>query len=161
MDWLLIGLVILAILVNIKSFFVLSQSKQQRTEMVEDTEDIHQSMEEFVTNLEKENDELYNKLIDFIKIKESKLDKRIRILEKILETNDMNNAIIEDTPIKQEDVKRIHAIRPKVNELENEKIPQLYKQGFSPKQIAKVLQMDHGEVELIVSMIRKKQSYQK
>jgi len=161
MDWLLIGLVILAILVNIKSFIVLSQSKQQRTEMVEDTEDIHQSMGEFVTNLEKENDELYNKLIDFIKVKESNLDKRIRILENKIETNGTNTAIIEDTPIKQEVVKQIHTIRPKFDELENEKISKLYKQGFSPKQIAKVLQMDHGEVELIVNMIRKKQSYQK
>ena len=70
MEWLLIGLIILVILVNIRSFIVLNQFKQKRTQMLEDTDAIHQSMENFVTNLEKENDELYHKLIDYIKEKE-------------------------------------------------------------------------------------------
>ncbi|UJF27122.1 DUF6115 domain-containing protein [Planococcus sp. 107-1] len=46
-------------------------------------------------------------------------------------------------------------------ESDQEKISKLHKQGFAPKQIAKVLKMEHGEVELIVNMLKKKKSYQK
>jgi flagellar basal body-associated protein FliL len=161
MEWLLIGLIILVILVNIRSFIVLSQFKKQRTQMLEDTETIHQSMEEFVTNLEKENEELYHKLVYYIKVKESKLDERIRQLEEQLDSKVMRTPIKEDTPHNQDDEMQTIAINPNVNELENEKISTLYKQGFSPKQITKVLQIDHGEVELVINMLRKKESYHK
>ena len=50
---------------------------------------------------------------------------------------------------------------PADNVQETDKLLQLYKQGFSEKQIAKVLQMDLGEVELVLNMFKKKQSYQK
>ena len=159
MEWLLIGLIILVILVNIRSFIVLNQFKQKRTQMLEDTEAIHQSMAEFVANLEKENDELYDKLVDYIKENESKLDERIRLLEEQLDTAvNRRTPGLEQTSLNQEnDI----AIGPIVNELENDKIPTLYKQGFSAKQIAKVLQIDHGEVELVINMLRKKESYHK
>ena len=160
MEWLLIGLIILVILVNIRSFIVLNQFKQKRTQMLEDTDAIHHSMEEFVTNLEKENDELYHKLVDYIKEKESKLDERIRLLEEQLDSEVKRTPNMEHTT-EQEDDKQTIAMNSIVNEKENEKIPTLFKQGFSPKQIAKVLQIDHGEVELVVNMLRKKQSYLK
>lgn len=161
MEWLLIGLIILVILVNIRSFMVLSQFKQQRTQLLEDTEAIHQSMEEFVTNLEKENDELYNKLIDYIKEKESKLDVRIRQLEEQKDIELKSPPNMEHTKENPEDEQQTVAMNPIGNEPETQKIPTLYKQGFSPKQIAKVLQMDHGEVELVINMLRKKESYHK
>jgi hypothetical protein len=160
MEWLLIGLIILVILVNIRSFIVLNQFKQKRAQMLEDTDAIHQSMADFVTNLEKENDELYHKLVDYIKEKESKLDERIRLLEEQLDREVKRTPNMEHT-IDQDDEKQNIAMSPIVNDLENEKIPTLYKQGFSPKQIAKVLQIDHGEVELVVNMLRKKESYHK
>lgn len=157
MEWLLIGLIILMILVNIRSFIVLNQFKQKRAQMLEDTEAIHHSMAEFVTNLENENDELYHKLVEYIKEKESKLDERIRQLEEQLDTEVKRTPNIEHTSDNQDDEKQTIAMSPIVNELENEKISTLYKQGFSPKQIAKVLQIDHGEVELVINMLRKKE----
>mgnify|MGYP003498164618 CR=1 FL=1 len=157
MEWLLIGLIILVILVNIRSFMVLSQFKKQRTQLLEDTEAIHQSMEEFVTNLEKENDELYNKLIDYIKVKESKLDERIRRLEDQLDSGIMSAS----TSVHTIDKQQTNDINSNVDEFENEKISKLYKQGFSPSQITKVLKMDQGEVELVINMLKKKQSYNK
>jgi len=156
-EWLLIGLIILVILVNIRSFMVLSQFKQQRTQLLEDTEAIHQSMEEFVTNLEKENDELYNKLIDYIKVKESKLDERIQRLEEQLDSGIMSAS----TSVHTIDKQQTNDINSNVDEFENEKISKLYKQGFSPSQITKVLKMDQGEVELVINMLKKKQSYNK
>ena len=161
MEWLLIGLIILMILVNIRSFIVLNQFKQKRAQMLEDTDAIHQSMAEFVTNLEKENDELYHKLVDYIKEKESKLDERIRLLEEQLDTEVNRTPNMEYTTDNQDDEKQTIAMNSIVNEKENEKIPTLFKQGFSPKQIAKVLQIDHGEVELVVNMLKKKESYHK
>lgn len=136
---------------------VLSQFKQQRTHLLADTEAIHQSMEEFVTNLEKENDELYNKLIDYIKVKESKLDERIRRLEEQLDSGIMSASPSVHTIDKQQ----TNDINSNVDEFENEKISKLYKQGFSPAQITKVLKMDQGEVELVINMVKKKQSYNK
>ena len=111
---------------------VLSQFKKQRTQLLEDTEAIHQSMEEFVTNLEKENDELYNKLIDYIKVKESKLDERIRRLEDQLDSGIMSASTSVHTIDKQDDEKQTNDINSNVDEFENEKISKLYKQGFSP-----------------------------
>jgi uncharacterized protein YcbK (DUF882 family) len=161
LDLLLIGLIILVILVNIRSFIVLNQFKQKRIQMLEDTEAIHQSMEEFVDNIEKENDELYNKLVGYIKVKESKLDERIRLLEEQLDTSLMiapTNVHMFDN---QGDEEQTNDIYSNEKELENEKISKLYKQGFSPKQITKVLKIDQGEVELVINMLIKKQSYNK
>lgn len=160
-EWLLIGLTILVIVVNIRSFIVLNQFKLQRAQMVKDTESLHQSMGEFVSNVEKENDELYHKLIDYIKEKESKFDERIRQLEGQQDTELKSPHNMEDTKANQAAEQQAIAMNPIGNEPETQKIPTLYKQGFSPKQIAKVLQMDHGEVELVINMLRKKESYHK
>lgn len=140
---------------------MLTQFKQERKKMLEDTEALHQSMEEFVANIEKENDELYHKLVDYIKVKESKLDEKIRLVEEQLETTMMTattNLHMLDT---QDDDKQTDEIYLNEKELENEKISKLYKQGFSPKQITKVLKIDQGEVELVINMLVKKQSYNK
>lgn len=159
-EWLLIALIILVILVNIRSFIVLNQFKQQRAKMVEDTEAINQSMEEFVTRIEKENDELYRELVNYIKMKESKLDERIRILEEERDKQVKSTPVKLQTPVTQVDEQQIQESSPN-DEQDNEKIAKLYKQGFSPKQIAKVLQIEHGEVELIINMFKKKQTYYK
>ncbi|MBW9234811.1 hypothetical protein JQK62_21740 [Leptospira santarosai] len=62
---------------------------------------------------------------------------------------------------KQNDEAHVYVAASEVHEQENDKMLKLYKQGFSEKQIAKVLQMDLGEVELVLNMFKKKQSYQK
>ncbi|UJF27121.1 hypothetical protein [Planococcus sp. 107-1] len=84
MEWLLIELIVLVLLLNIRAIIVLVQNKQKREELSEDTALIHQGMEEFVEKIEKENEELYQKLADYIKVREDKFEKRIRLLEKQL-----------------------------------------------------------------------------
>lgn len=161
LDWFLMAMIILVILVNIRSFLVLAELKQKRAQMIEDINAIHGSMEEFVTSVEKENDELYQRFVDHIQMKDSKFDERIRLLEEKL-----NNEIAGSSPLKlqqeqQDDEAPDYVAASEVHEQENDKMLKLYKQGFSEKQIAKVLQMDLGEVELVLNMFKKKQSYQK
>ena len=161
MDWVLIGLVILAVAINVTSFLVLIQVKRQKEQAIDDAELIQQSVEEFVANVEKENDELYRELVNYIKAKEKKLDERIRVLEEKPGTEVTEVVAATPAPADKEAEQQ-----PEITEVVaagegKEKIPQLYKQGFSPKQIARVLQVDHGEVELIINMFNKKQSYQK
>ena len=112
----------------------------KKWQMDEDPTGIHESMTAFVVQLEKENDELYDKLIAYIKENEMKLTERIEYLEK----NGSASFEVAENPEK--------------NSMETEKVIQLSKQGFSPKQIAKVLQMDYGKVELVVNMKNKRQS---
>ena len=159
LDWFLIAMIILVILVNIRSFLVLAELKQKRAQLKEDIDAIHGSMEEFVTRVEKENDELYEKMIDYIQDKDSKLNERIRMLEEKLNAISSDNAFQTLPPDTQ--AHEINHSAPADNAQETDKLLQLYKQGFSEKQIAKVLQMDLGEVELVLNMFKKKQSYQK
>lgn len=161
LDWFLIAMIILVILVNIRSFLVLAELKQKRAQMKEDIDAIHGSMEEFVTSVEKENDELYEKMIDYIRVKDSKLDERIRMLEEKLNTVTTDSSAKTFPLGEQDDVKQAYTEASAVNDQENDKMLKLYKQGFSEKQIAKVLQIDLGEVELVLNMFKKKQSYQK
>lgn len=152
--WLLIALILLSIMVNIRSFMVLSQFKQQRKQMAEETAALHQSMEEFVENIESENDELYSKLADTIKENEKKSEERIRRLEQRKELAPLSEASEAETelPVTAEPEKELQGTA---------KIEQLHKQGFSAKQIAKVVEAERGEVELVINMFQKKQSYQK
>lgn len=170
MEWLLIGLILLAIAVNMRSFIVLNQFQKQRKAMLEDAEAVNSNMEEFVANLEKENDELYNRLVEHIAQKESRMEERMRELELKIGTGiaahtvDEVAAAPEAKKVKQK--KTAKPAEPEEPEAdpdlpENEKIEQLYKQGFSPAQIAKVVAAERGEIELIINMYKKKQSYQK
>lgn len=156
MEWLLIELIVLVLLLNIRAIVVLVQNKRRREELSEDTALIHQGMEEFVEKIEKENEELYQKLADYIKVREDKFEKRIRLLEKQLAAGKIEAPVQLEMPEQQEESDLFDEV-----ESDQEKISKLHKQGFAPKQIAKVLKMEHGEVELIVNMLKKKKSYQK
>lgn len=134
MEWLLIAIIILLLLMNVK--LLLSLKKQQQPD--EDLTGIHESMEAFVIQLEKENDELYDKLIAYVKESEHKLMERVDSLAQ------NGPAVFEEKEISEK------------SPVETEKVIQLSKQGFSSKQIAKVLQMDYGKVELIVNMKNKR-----
>lgn len=160
-DWFLIGMVVLVIFVNIRSFMVLAQFNKQRAQLVEDTNAIHQSMEEFVTTLEQENEELYEKFVAYSKEKESKLEERIRFLENQLSTGVTEKHVVNHNQNQPGEEIEPDIAEVSVQEQTHEKIRTLSKQGFSPNQIAKVLQIDHGEVELVVKMIKNKQGYQK
>lgn len=167
MEWLLILLILLAIAVNIRSFIALNQFQKQRKIMLEDAEAVNASMEEFVANLEQENDELYNRLVEHIAQKESRIEERMRELElKIGSGTAVHAADQALVAPKTKTVKQKKTAKPAEPEIdpelpENEKVEQLHKQGFSPAQIAKVVAAERGEIELIINMYKKKQSYQK
>lgn len=170
MEWVLILLILLAIGVNIRSFIVLNQFQKQRNIMIEDAEAVNASMEEFVANLERENDELYNRLVEHIAQKESRLEERLNELEQRAGNEKAAAPVKSLKPSKktkapkaeQQMVEAMPAERVIDPALpENERIEQLHKQGFSTAQIAKVVKAERGEIELIINMYRKKQSYQK
>lgn len=155
MEWLFAALLlVLAILVNVRSFFGISEIKQQRQQMMEESEAISQSMEEFVEKLEKENDELYHKLVNYIKVRDSALDGKIQALEEKLG----DSSAVGQTVIKLETEAPVEETIS--DSTDQEKIAQLYKQGFTSSQIAKVLHMDRGAVELAINLYSKKKSYQ-
>lgn len=156
MEWLLIELIVLVLLLNIRAIIVLMRNRQKREELSEEAALIHQGMEEFVEKIEKENEELYQKLADYIKVKEDKFEKRVRLLEKQLAAEKTGVSVEVEEPEKQEESHFLVEA-----ESDQEKVAKLHKQGFAPKQIAKVLKVEHGEVELIVNMLKKKKSYQK
>lgn len=167
MEWLLILLILLAIAVNIRSFMVLNQFQKQRKNMLEDAEAVKSSMEEFVANLEEENDGLYNRLVEHIAQKESRTEERLRELEqKIAEGPEASAPEAVPAAKKPKTAKQKAASKPPEQAVdpelpENEKIEQLHKQGFSTAQISKVVTAERGEIELIINMFKKKQSYQK
>lgn len=167
MEWLLIGLILLAIAVNIRSFMVLNQFQKQRKIMLEDAEAVKSSMEEFVGNLEQENDELYNRLVEHIAQKESRMEERLREVEQKIGKGPAAVTAEPQPAAKKPKAANQKAVakpaEPVVDpELpENEKIEQLHKQGFSTAQISKVVAAERGEIELIINMFKKKQSYQK
>lgn len=134
MEWLLVAISIVLLLMNI---LLMRTVKKQHTD--EDSARVHESMAEFVAQLEKENDELYDKLIAYIKDSEIHLTERIGGLEQNLAPGFEG------------------AETPEKALVETEKIIQLSRQGFSSKQIAKVLQTDHGKVELVVKLNNKQQ----
>lgn len=155
MEWLFAALLlVLAILVNVRSFFGISEIKQQRQQMIEESEAISQSMEEFVEKMEKENDELYHKLVNYIKVRDSAFDGKIQALEEKLGTS----STVEQSVIELEAEEPVEETIS--DSTDQAKIAQLYKQGFSASQIAKVLQIDRGAVELAINLYSKKKSYQ-
>lgn len=133
MEWLLIVFSIVLLLVNV---LLMLTVKKQRIE--NESTKVEEKMAEFVAQLEEENNELYNKLTIYIKESENQLIERVgRLEQKAVST-------IEKTD------------REEKTTAETEKIVQLSKQGFSSKQIAKVLHIDFGEVELVVNMNHKR-----
>lgn len=110
-----------------------------------DREEMLSSMEKFVEIIEEKNEELFQNLMDYIKVKESEFGQRIELLEK-QPGFEVEEVVVLEVPAT--------AKSP-------ESVETLYKQGFSAKQIAKLLKMENGEVELAINMLNKKKSYQK
>ncbi|WKA53896.1 hypothetical protein [Planococcus shixiaomingii] len=157
MEWLIVAvLLLLAVFLNIRSCIGISEIKQQRQHIIEENEAIAQSMEDFVDKLEKKNDELYLKMFNYIKIKESGIEEKISALEEKL----AGLSAVEQISVKLEE-KEGNLRNSSLPVPEHEKISQLYKQGFSATQIAKVLQIDRGQVELAINLNSKKKSHQK
>ncbi|AIY04111.1 hypothetical protein Plano_0146 [Planococcus sp. PAMC 21323] len=130
-EWLLIGISVFLLLGNMILILMLTITKKRKRR---ETSEVYESMSRFVAQLENENDELYDKLIAYIKNSETQLSDRLDRLEK------------SNTPEFQE------VEIPHETSMEIDKIMQLSKQGFSSRQIAKVLQIDYGKVELVIHM---------
>lgn len=126
MEWLSVAIIFLLLAMNIK--LMLSVKKQQAEQA---PAGIHEDMAEFIAQIEKENKELYDKLLSHLKGSESDLVERIERLEEKLASE------FEEVP--------------EIDSIETEKIMQLSRQGFSFEQIAKVLQTEYGKVELVVN----------
>lgn len=129
---------------------------------------VQTSIENFILQMEQENEALYQKLVKYIQEKESGLEEQIQILEEklggkgIIEAAEDSN--VEIFPLHKDAEQVPESEQVNYQALDNDdrgydKISQLYKQGFSAQQVAKVLQMDRGEVELIINMFKQKHQY--
>ena len=132
MEWVLFGLITLLLTGALVILFQIKKIKEQ------DTEETYSMMNEFVNRMEKENDELYDKMVAYIQSKETKHNEKIQSLESKLNS-------YEVSPKEKE---------PSNNDHKTE-ITQMYKQGFSTNQIAKLLQVEQGKVELIINVYKK------
>lgn len=133
--------------------------------MQDDVETIHQSIEAFVDELEKENEVLYEKLLQHIKKKEKDWEERLQKIEEKYSALDMESSIEpENTSIQDFSVKESEQVEKLQHNNKDPKYQQaleLHNQGFSADQIANVLKIGKGEASLIVNMIGKYRQQQK
>ena len=125
MEWVLFGLIALLLT---GSLVILFQIKKVKDHSAEET---YGMMNEFVSRMEKENDDLYAKMVEYIQWKETKLEGRIQSLEEKINAK-------EPQPKEKK--------KPSNTDHKTE-ITQMHKQGFSTTQIAKLLQVELGKVE--------------
>lgn len=132
MEWVLFGLIALLLT---GSLVILFQIKKIKDHSAEET---YGMMNEFVSRMETENDDLYTKMVNYIQWKETKLHEKIQSLERKLNAYEVSPEEKEPS-----------------NDDHKTEITQMHKQGFSTIQIAKLLQVELGKVELIVNMYKK------
>ena len=125
MEWMLIGITLVLLVATFISLLHIKKIKEQSYSMIN----------EFVGHMEQEHDELYQKVVAYMKEKESELNEKIQTLEQQLTANEVSATAKETSTTDQ--------------------ITQMYKQGFSTNQIAKLLQVNRGEVEFVVTLYRK------
>ncbi|WP_404330196.1 DUF6115 domain-containing protein [Mesobacillus maritimus] len=156
MDWISVSIG-LSILLNILSLLMLIQSKKRNDSDTEkDVQTIQQSVEHFILKIETENDNLYQKIVHYVKTNQHGADGRIPILEEKIRLLE-EKLEFEGPSDDQKGELPPHASLPSNQIQDEESVQQLFKQGFSPRQIAKVLQMEDGEVELIINLLKKRQ----
>ncbi len=159
--WILIGL---SIFLNMIALVLILQGKQRKDrDKANEVQAIQQSMERFVANMEKENEELYQQLAEYLKANQQSTDERIQLLEEKIRSleekleeeafSETMNEAFDD----QEELNQPNLDLPQ----DEEKVLQLFKQGFSSNQIAKILQIDNGRIELIINLFKKRQSHSK
>jgi len=148
----LISIIILLIALNIFViyFFVRFIRKQRITEH----EAFIQSINEYVNQVEENNDKLLENILEHFQEKEILLNDRIHLLEEKLEQKE--KAILKtenvDMKIEEESSPNITNHEFSTQEEKYTHILTLFKQGFTPNQIAKVLHIQQGEVELVLNM---------
>lgn len=159
--WILIGL---SIFLNMIALVLILQGKQRKDrDKANEVQAIQQSMERFVANMEKENEELYQQLAEYLKANQQSTDERIQLLEEKIRSleeeleEEAFSETINEAFDDQEDLNQPNLDLPQ----DEEKVLQLFKQGFSSNQIAKILQIDNGRIELIINLFKKRQSHSK
>jgi transcriptional regulator of aromatic amino acid metabolism len=168
-------LIVVSFLLHLISFFAIVVLYQRRSlervslpSLQEDVETIHQSIESFVDELEKENEALYNKLLQHIKKKETEWDGRLKHLEErynalevptepveSIHSTKIEQESIEEAGSREEENKQPESLGHENKDPKFQQALDLFNQGFSSEQIAKVLQIGKGEADLIVNMIKK------
>ncbi len=153
MNYYIAAALLLSVMVNIGAIIVfVKMNKRESADPILTNDEIYIVMEEFVRVIEKENENLFQNMTDYIKVKEQELDEKIRSIEGQKEVS----PIVEAEP-------ELAPVIPQINDLEETgqvSVETLFKQGFSPAQIAKVLKTELSHVELIINMLKKKKSYQ-
>ncbi|MDP4551485.1 hypothetical protein Q9251_11385 [Alkalihalobacillus macyae] len=151
--------IFISIALHLVSFLciVLLYLKQSKSSEVR--EEVATSMEEYIEQLEQENDRLMTQVKTFVEKRENQLDIRLRVLEQNGNSVKPQPELQKSELPKQE--KSIQPPEPKnpiviqhpssKNE-RNQKAIQLYQQGFAANDIARLLNCGTGEVELIVNM---------
>lgn len=156
--------IFISIALHLVSFLciVLLYLKQSKSSEVR--EEVASSMEEYIEQLEQENDRLMTKVKTFIEKRDNQLDIRLRVLEQNgnsvkPQTEPQNSEPPKpEEPIQQpiqsqlEPKNSIVIQHPSSKNERNQKAIQLYQQGFAANDIARLLNCGTGEVELIVNM---------
>ena len=112
----------------------------KQTKGTEGRDEIAASMEVYIEQLEEDNDRLLNEVKAYVDKRENQLDTRLRVVEQAR------------APEGEEPKKPVIIQHPSVHNERNQKAVQLYQQGFSIADIARILNCGIGEVELIVNL---------
>ncbi|TKD70565.1 DUF6115 domain-containing protein [Pseudalkalibacillus hwajinpoensis] len=162
--------IFISIALHLVSFLciVLLYLKQSKSSEVR--EEVASSMEEYIEQLEHENDRLMTQVKTFVEKRENQLDIRLRVLEQNgkpvqqprqepqytqSQSQPREPLQYEQQPIPPQQTEPRSPIiiqHPSAKNERNQKAIQLYQQGFAATDIARLLNCGTGEIELIVNM---------
>ncbi|MBN8208685.1 hypothetical protein JI666_08000 [Bacillus sp. NTK071] len=160
--------IFISIALHLVSFLciVLLYLKQSKSSEVR--EEVASSMEEYIEQLELENDRLMTQVKTFVEKRENQLDIRLRVLEQTgkpvqqprqepeyTQPTQQESFHYPQQPVQsQQPEPRSPMIiqHPSAKNERNQKAIQLYQQGFAANDIARLLNCGTGEIELIVNM---------
>lgn len=162
--------IVVSFLLHLISIFAIVVLYQRRSlervnlpSMQDDVETIHQSIESFVDELEKENEVLYEKLLQYFKKKENEWEDRLQEIEvkynALKDSTGQEQMTTQDSSVEKSE--QTELFQNKNKDPKFQQALELYNQGFSADQVAKVLQIGKGEANLIINMIDKYRQYQK
>lgn len=162
--------IVVSFLLHLISIFAIVVLYQRRSlervnlpSMQDDVETIHQSIESFVDELEKENEVLYEKLLQYFKKKENEWEDRLQEIEvkynALEDSTGQEQMTTQDSSVEKSE--QTELFQNKNKDPKFQQALELYNQGFSADQVAKVLQIGKGEANLIINMIDKYRQYQK
>lgn len=134
--------IFISVALHLVSFLCIVLLFLKQTKGTEGRDEIAASMEVYIEQLEEDNDRLLNEVKAYVDKRENQLDTRLRVLEqgKV------------HAPEVEEQKKPVIVQHPSVHNERNQKAVQLYQQGFSVADIARILHCGIGEVELIVNL---------